>query len=100
MDSLFKRYANPFLFMDGMIRTGRFCFFVRSFWKEIHEEEDEKTLWDYYIHRVFEGSFDDFRKSIEIDKQNQSMSEQAMETTIKHSMNILQNFSPEKGGET
>ena len=100
MDSLFKRYANPFLFMDGMIQTGRFEYFVRSFWKEIHEEEDEKTLWEYYIHRVFEGSFDDFRAGIENDKKNRSMSEQAMETTIKHSMNILQNFSPEKGGES
>lgn len=100
MDSLFKRYANPFLFMDGMIQTGRFEFFVRSFWKEIHEEEDEKTLWDYYIHRVFDGSFNDFRKGIEDDKKNRSMSEQTMETTIKQSMNILHNFSPEKGGES
>ena len=100
MDSLFKRYANPFLFMDGMIQSGRFCFFVHSFWKEIHDEENEKTLWEFYIHRVFEGSFDDFRKGIENDKKNQSMSGQAMETTIKHSMNILQNFSPEKGGES
>lgn len=100
MDSLFKRYANPFLFMDGMIQTGRFYFFVRSFWKELHEEKDEKTLWEYYIHRVFEGSFEDFRAGIKNDIQNQSMSDQAMETTIRHSMNILQNFSPEKGGES
>lgn len=100
MDALFKRYAHPFLFMDGMIRTGRFCFFVRSFWNEIHNEENEKTMWEFYLHRVFEGSFDDFRAGIENDKQNQSMSEQAMETTIKHSMNILKNFSPEKGGES
>ena len=100
MDSLFKRYANPFLFMDGMIQTGRFSYFVRSFWKEIHEEEDEKTLWDFYIHRVFDSSFNDFREGIENDKKNRSMTEQAMETTIKHSMNILQNFSPEKGGES
>ena len=100
MDSLFKRYANPFLFMDGMIQTGRFCYFVRSFWKEIHEEKDEKTLWDFYIHRVFDSSFNDFREEIENDKKNRSMTEQAMETTFKHSMNILQNFSPEKEGES
>ncbi len=86
--------------MDGMIQTGRFEYFVRSFWKEIHEEEEEKTLWEFYIHRVFEGSFDAFRKGIEDDKKNRSMSEQAMETTIKHSMSILQNFSPKKGGES
>ena len=100
MDSLFKRYANPFLFMDGMIHTGRFNYFVRSFWKEIHEEDNEKTLWDFYLHRVFEGSFDDFRAGIENEKKNRSMSEQTMETTIKHSMNILKNFSHKKGGES
>ena len=100
MDSLFKRYANPFLFMDGMIRTGRFCDFVRQYWQAVHTEKNEKTLWEFYLHRVFDGSFDDFRKGIENDRQNRSMSEQAMETTIKHSMNILQNFSPEKGGES
>ena len=100
MDSLFKRYANPFLFMDGMIRTGRFCFFVRSLLQEIHDETEEKTLWEFYLHRVFDGSFADFRAGIENDKQHQSMSEKAMETTVKHSMNILQNFSPEKGGES
>ena len=99
MDSLFKRYGNPFLFLDGMIQTGRFCHFVRSFWKEIHKEEDEKTLWEFYIHRVFEGSFDDFRAGLENDAKNRSMSEQDKETTFKHSMNILQNFSPGKGGD-
>jgi len=101
MDALFKRYAHPFLFMDGMIRTGRFLFFVQSLLQEINKEKEEKTLWDYYLHRAFsfEGSFDDFRKEIETSRNNQAMSEQAMEATIKHSMNILQNFSPEKGGE-
>ena len=42
MDALFKRYGHPFLFMDGMIRAGRFCYFVREFWKAIHEEENER----------------------------------------------------------
>lgn len=100
MDQLFKRYADPFPFMNGMIQSGRFCYFVQSFWKEIHKEKDEKTLWDFYLHRVLDRSFDDFKAGLENDRQNQSMTEQAVETTIKHSMNILQNFSPEKGGDT
>jgi hypothetical protein len=86
--------------MDGMIRTGRFCFFVQSFWNELQRENEEKTMWDFYIHRVFEGSYNDFKTGLENDRQNQSMSEQAMETTIKQSMNILNNFNPEKGGES
>lgn len=100
MDALFKRYGHPFPFMDGMIQAGRFCYFVRSFWEEVCREENEKTMWEFYLHRVFEGSFADFKAGIENDRRNQAMSEQDMETTIKHSMNILKNFSPEKGGES
>ena len=100
MDALFKRYAHPFLFMDGMIKTGRFCYFVRSFWKALHEEQEEKTLWDFYLHRVFDSSFEDFRTDIMNDMRNRTMSDQTMEATIKQSMNILKNFSPEKGGES
>lgn len=100
MDSLFKRYANPFLFIDGMIQSGQFCEFVCSFWKEINEEENEKALWEFYLHRVVEGSFDDFRRGLENDHQNQAMTDHDMETTIKHSMSILNSFSPGKGGES
>ena len=97
MDALFKRYGNPFLFIDGMIKTGRFCYFTRSFWKEIHDEENEKTLWEFYIHRVFEGSFEDFRSGL--NNRNKAMSSHEMEATIKNSMGILQKISPPKGGE-
>ena len=99
MDSLFKRYANPFLFVDGMIQTGRFSFFVRSFMQEIHNEKDERTLWEFYLHRVFDKSFDDFKEDLSTDRKNRQMSEFAMETTIKNSMDILKNFKPIEGGE-
>ena len=99
MDLLFSRYADPFLFINGMIKSGRFCFFVNSFLKQINGETEEKALWEFYLHRVFEGSFADFRDGIENDKFNRLMSETAMETTLKHSMDILRNYSPERGGE-
>lgn len=99
MDQLYQRYADPFPFMDGMIQTGRFCEFVDTFMKTVSEEKEERYQWDFYLHRVWEGTFSDFKKGIEINKQNQAMSEQTMETTIKDSMNILKNFNPETGGE-
>lgn len=99
MDSLFERYANPFLFMDGMIQTGRFRFFVKSFMQEKNKEKDEKTLWEYFLHRVFDQSFDEFREGLENDRKNRQMSAFDMETTIKDSMDILNNFKPIEGGE-
>lgn len=98
MDQLYQRYADPFPFMDGMIQTGRFCEFVENFVETVSKEKEERHQWDFFLHKVWEGSFQEFKNGIEINKQNQAMSEQTMETTIKDSMNILKNFNP-VGGE-
>jgi len=98
MDRLYQRYADPFSFIDGMIQTGRFCEFVNFFSKTVSEEKDEETSWQYYLHKVFEGSFADFKAEMKNTSEHQNMSERTMETTIKHSMNILNNFNPETGG--
>lgn len=99
MDLLYHRYASPFSFIDGMIQTGRFCEFVESFLDTVHKEKEEETSWQYFLHKVFSGSYSDFREGLENDTNNQNMSERTIETTIKHSMNILKNFNPEKGGD-
>ena len=100
MDLLFKRYANPFLFVEGMIQAGRFNEFVLSFWETVFKEEDEQKTWEYYLHRVFEGSFDSFRESMRNDNEHLNLSATTIETTVQNSMNILKNFNPEaKGGE-
>lgn len=101
MDALFKRYAHPFPFMDGMIQAGRFSEFVSDFMKAVNKENEEETSWQYYLHKVFKGSYADFKKEMQNDAANRNMSEATLETTIKHSMNILGNFNPEQnGGET
>ncbi len=100
MDLLFKRYASPFLFMDGMIQTGRFSEFVDEFVHTAMKDEDEAKLWDFYLHRVQEGSFIDFKEELENDTKNQNLSKGTIETTIKNTMDILNNFTPtEEGGE-
>jgi hypothetical protein len=100
MDLLFKRYADPIPFVDGMIRTGRFHEFVISFMKTVNREKEDQLDWEFFLHKVWEGSFRDFKEDIETNKQNQAMSDQAMETTIKESMKILKNFNPNEGGES
>ena len=100
MDLLFKRYASPFLFMDGMIRTGRFDEFVDEFISTINAENEETTNWDFYLHKVQEGSFKDFIDELENNKQNQNMSEETIESTVQKSLSILNNFTPTERGET
>ena len=99
MDLLFKRYASPFLFINGMIQTGRFCEFVYSFTKTINAEKEEETSWEFFLHRVFEGSYADFKEMLRNNKNNKNLSERTIETTVQHSMKILNNFNPDERGE-
>ena len=97
MDLLYQRYASPFSFIDGMILSGRFLEFVRSFWKNVHEEKNEEKSWEFYLHRVFEGSFEDFMEKQKNDAEHRNLSERTIETTIIQTNSILKNFNPEKG---
>ena len=102
MDLCFSRYADPFSFMDGMIATGRFYDFVVSLVNTVNKEKDEKSLWEYWLHKHWgDGSFDDFVAGIKTDAENQNMSARTIETTIQDSLNILNNFNPppNEGGE-
>ena len=100
MDLLYQRYASPFSFMDGMIQTGRFEEFVITFCDTVKKEKDEKTSWEYFLHRVFDKSFEEFKKGMKNDNENKKMSKRTIETTVKSSMDILNQFNPAKGGET
>lgn len=93
MDLLFTRYASPFLFMDGMIQNAMFCEFIHQLIKAKHEADE----WEVYLHKVWDKSFSEFKDEIRLNRQNQHMSADQMENTIKKSMNILNNFNPERG---
>jgi hypothetical protein len=93
MDLLFKRYANPFSLLDGYIQTSRFCEFIETFL----EQKVEDDRWEFYLHRVWDKSYTDFRDEMRRTQNAQSMSEADVEATVKQSMDILGNFNPEKG---
>lgn len=98
MDLLFKRYASPFLFVDGMIQTGRFYEFVVEFMKVTNEDLEEKYDWEFFVHKVYDKSYQEFKEEIRINKENQELSDHDIETTIQNSVNILNRFNPEEGG--
>ena len=64
-----------------------------------NQEKEDKANWEFFLHKVFEGSFHDFVEQQKIDKENQNMSERQIETTMQNTHNILNQFNPEKGGE-
>ena len=92
MDLLFKRYADPFSLLDGYIQTSRFCEFIRMFIEQ--KQEDDK--WEYFIHKVWDKSYSEFCESLKNSQNLQNMSDEQIETAIRKSMDILNNFKPEQ----
>jgi hypothetical protein len=94
MDLLFSKYASPFIFIDQMILNGTLCEMIDEIWKI----EDDKKLWDFYLHKVHDKSFDEFVNSIRGNHESKSEPEQ-LETTVKESYSILAGFIPTERGE-
>ena len=91
MDLLFKRYADPFSLVDGYIQTGRFCEFIAAFYAQKNEDD----RWEYFLHKVWDKSYTDFCNTLQVTHDLQAMSEVSIETTVRKSMDILNNFHPE-----
>lgn len=90
---LFQRYSTPLLLIDKMIQTGRFTEFVGEVIAIRNEEQEEKTLWEYYLHRVFEQSFQDFRNSLTTNTTKEKVpTEEELIATVTGSMGILADF--------
>ena len=92
MDLLFKRYADPFSLMNGYIQTARFCEFINA----VIKQKNEDDRWEYFLHKVWDKSFDEFCEALQTSQDLHAMSDEEIETTVKNSMNILGNFNPEK----
>lgn len=97
MDLLFKRYASPFILLDEMIRAGELFEFVLCMAEQINEEQE----WEFFLHKVFDKSFVEFKGEVKASAgaQNTKMSESEIETTLQESRDILTNFIPGEGGE-
>lgn len=99
MDLLFKEYASPFILLDPIIANGEFTHFLATFDKQV----EERQLWEFYIHKLSafdERSFDEFKHDIKGTGKNERPTEKQLETTVKESYELLNNFNPEsqKGG--
>lgn len=92
MDAAFKRYADPLALMTGYIQTGRFHEFVKCFF----EQKKEDDLYEFYLHRVWNKTYQEYKDELQQTQELQNMSEYTMETTLKNSMNILGHFVPKE----
>ncbi len=94
MDLLFSKYASPFLLLDQYIRTRRLSEFIEEFMNQHNED----IKWEYFMHKVFDKSWNDFSQSVDDDMKKRSVpnfNEYTFETTIQDSKNILSGFRPD-----
>lgn len=90
---MFSKYANPMILLDGMIRTGRFSEFVNEFITIHNKEQDEKTTWEFYLHRVFDMSYKDFVESLPTEAEQEPQPEVIAEAVV-NSAEMLKSFHP------
>ena len=90
MDLLFKRYASPFLLLDGLLQTGRFTDFILKLPEIINEEK----TWEVWLHRAKDKTYDEFTRSLRTTPVVEEMSKSDLEATIKHSRQMLTHFKP------
>lgn len=93
MDLLFHRYASPLVLLDAYLASGRFAEFVNEVITLTNEETENDTLWEFFLHKVFDQSWGEFMKSTKrIEPVQQEID---FETTIQDSAKMLEAFSPE-----
>lgn len=78
--------------LNGVIAAGQLSEFVDLIIKKREEERD----WEYYLHKVFDKSFNDFMDDVDREAHD-SLARQTfdVETTLQDSMDLVMNFSPE-----
>lgn len=89
---LFQRYANPMILLDGMIKGRRFSAFVNEFVTITNEELENKTLWEYWLHKNFDQTYGEFLESAKRTKTEKVPSRHELEITVKESAEMLNGF--------
>ena len=95
MDLLAQRYASPFLMLDEFIRLHQLHDFVIEILKTIADEKIHEARWQFYLHKVFDMSFDDYVRKCEQPKQGeQYMTHKEIGNVINESKKMLEGFVP------
>jgi hypothetical protein len=94
MDLIFKRYQNPFSFLDIYISNNSFGECVEF----IHKQSQEEKWWEMYLATLplNDKSFIDWKaeNSKSETTTNSNITKDDLDTIIENSQNILSGFKP------
>lgn len=84
-----------------MIDSGRLLEFIIEIFNIRKEEIEEKQAWEYWLHKVWEGSYADFRATTlnDTNSTNAAPTHEELEKTVSESAQLLADFCPYGGGE-
>ena len=80
-----------------MLMTGQLYRFVSEMVNTVNEELEEKTLWEFWLHRDWERSWSEFRKALN-DKPHAAPTQKETLDIVNESMSIMASFRPDCGG--
>lgn len=78
--------------LQNMLEVGQFEKFIDGFVRIRNEEKNEQSAWEFYLHRIFDMTFDDFLEEL---KPVPKVTKSDLETTIKDNFEMMENFHPE-----
>lgn len=89
---LFRRYASPYLILDEVIASFKLCEFIDYIISEHHEQQ----LWDYWLHRVYNMSFSEYKRRCEKPEESYSMTNSQVNKVIEDTRKILRDIKPDR----
>lgn len=95
MDLLAQRYASPFLILDEFARLKQLHEFVVKTLTRIAEETVHDVRWEYWLHRVFDRSFEEYVRQCEKpEEKDKELGCAEIGNIINDSKMMLNNFVP------
>lgn len=95
---IFQRYADPFRLLNGMLSAGRFADYVHELLQMHNEEQEDKTLWEFYLHKVHDKSYNDFKKSTGMMNKTAAPTLKEKADVVQQSKAMLNAFRPTGDG--
>ena len=96
MDLVSKRYSSPFSLLDELIQNEEFDEWVTFIIKKDFKEKEERQLWEFYLAKVEEKSFNDWKTEVKSESASKdAMNEAKKEEIINKSDDILKSFQPQ-----
>ena len=81
-----------------MISTGRFSEFVKEIIEIHNEEQTDKTIWECWLHKVYDKSLGEFKESLK-ESNKAAPTQKELEETVRASFEMLEGFSLRGGAQ-